>query len=83
MLRYFPCVRCRKTKAAGTLVDGLCEACRAAVEPEPPAVQANYYEQGWTRDARDAFERMWPGVERDCDLLGAYHAWCRAFDDAR
>jgi hypothetical protein len=26
-------------------------------------------------------EVSWPRIEKDCDQLGAFHAWCREFDD--
>jgi hypothetical protein len=29
---------------------------------------------------REQVAASWPAIDRDCDQLGAFHAWCRARD---
>jgi hypothetical protein len=28
-------------------------------------------------------EASWWHIERDCDLMGLFHAWCRTYDDSK
>ena len=38
---------------------------------------------GCAQAIREQVAASWPAIDRDCERLGAFHAWCRRFDDGR
>jgi hypothetical protein len=36
---------------------------------------------GCAQAIREQVAASWPAIDRDCERLGAFHTWCRQFDD--
>lgn len=79
-LQEFRCVACKKFAPAASIHYGLCPFCRG---DDTDALSGNYWEQGWTRDTREAYERTWPRLLVDLERLERFEGFLRRWLAAR